>query len=72
MGLSIYLSKVVFSEELYTDDNIRTEDLEKMSDTKIVKLLGDEITVTYKYTRGDKVVYNDENGVEYIFTNDKY
>ena len=66
-----YLSKVVFSEELYTDDNIRTEDSKKMNDQKIVKLSGDEIAVTYKYTRGDKVVYNDENGVEYIFTNDK-
>lgn len=66
-----YLSKVVFSDELYTEDYSSIEDTEKMNDQKIVKLLGDEITVTYKYTRGDKVVYNDENGVEYIFTNDK-
>lgn len=66
-----YLSKVVFSEEMYTDDYSRREDTEKLNDQKIVKLSGDEIAVTYKYTRGDKVVYNDENGVEYIFTNDK-
>lgn len=66
-----YISKVAFSDELYTEDYSRIEDSEKINEQKMVKLLGNEITVTYKYTRGDKVVYNDENGVEYIFTDDK-
>ena len=40
-------------------DFSRIEEASRKGETKLIKLLGEEFKVTYKYTMGDRVVYED-------------
>ncbi|MBQ6817707.1 MAG: hypothetical protein IJO27_04675, partial [Bacilli bacterium] len=65
-------ARVFFEVDVERIDSSRIEEEDRKNETKIVKLFSEEFEVTYKYTRGDRIVYEDSNQTgEYIFKDDK-
>lgn len=64
-------ARVFFSKDIERLDFSRIEEDSRKDETKLIKLLGEEFKVTYKYTMGDRVVYEDSKRIEYIFKDDK-